>query len=440
MVPISVNLSRYDFLLMDPLAFVERIVKQYHIPRYYLRIEITESVLVKNRHLLIEKLRQFHQSGYQVWLDDFGSAYSSLNVLQNYEFDELKIDQGLLRYFNEDSRKIIRSIVLMAKTMGIHVLAEGAETKEHVDFLRAIGCEKIQGYYYSRPMPYELLRERFQEDNWQIETLPEEQALDAAGLVNLITEAPVAIFQYREDSAIILSENEAYQDVLATAGTKSIQEFNANMQQENYPMREKFMTFLATAVQGSGERRMTFVENGQYLRLSAEKLAETPDFTLVLARLANITYDQDLSAFQQYETVFRNLMLVYDEVYFLDRKKGELHIIESMNSFWQAGDVVTDLSAKVDAYARQYIYAEDRTRFCQFFDPEAICRQAERSGRSEAIDMFRVQKPSGRLVWMIFDASSSTRAHPRISCSACARISGSVRRTCTPCCPSSCLI
>ena len=115
MVPISVNLSRYDFLLMDPLAFVERIVEQYHIPRYYLRIEVTESALVKNRHLLIEKLHQFHQSGYQVWLDDFGSAYSSLNVLQNYEFDELKIDQGLLRYFNEDSRKIIRSIVLMAK-------------------------------------------------------------------------------------------------------------------------------------------------------------------------------------------------------------------------------------------------------------------------------------------------------------------------------------
>lgn len=404
MVPISVNLSHYDFLLMDPLAFVERIVERYHIPRYYLRIEVTESVLVKNRHLLIEKMRQFHQSGYQVWLDDFGSAYSSLNVLQNYEFDELKIDQGLLRYFNEDSRKIIRSIVLMAKTMGIHVLAEGAETKEHVDFLRAIGCEKIQGYYYGRPMPYELLREHCKNTGWQIETLPEEQALDAAGLVNLITDAPVAIFEYRKDRAAILSENEAYQKALTTAGTTSAQEFNANMEQESYPMREKFMTFLATAVQGDGERRMTFVENGQYLRLSAEKLAETPDFTLVLARLANITYDQDLSAFQQYETVFRNLMLVYDEVYFLDRKKNELHIIESMNAFWQAGDVITDLDAKVDAYARQYIYAEDRTRFCLFLDPESIYRQAERSGRSEAIEMFRVQKPSGRFVWMVFDA------------------------------------
>lgn len=404
MVPISVNLSRYDFLLMDPLAFVERIVEQYHIPRYYLRIEVTESALVKNRHLLIEKLHQFHQSGYQVWLDDFGSAYSSLNVLQNYEFDELKIDQGLLRYFNEDSRKIIRSIVLMAKEMGIHVLAEGAETKEHIDFLRAIGCEKIQGYYYSRPMPYELLREQFQEAGWQVETLPEEQALDAAGLVNLITDAPVAIFQYREDRAVILSENEAYQNALTTTGTSSLQEFNANMQQQSYPMREKFMAFLAAAVHSSGERRMTFVENGQYLRLSAEKLAATPDFTLVLARLANITYDQDLTSFQQYETVFRNLMLVYDEIYFLDRKKKALHIIESMNAFWQAGDVITDFKDKRDAYARQFIYADDRTRFRQFLDPEAIYRQAERSGRSEAIEMFRVQKPNGRFVWMIFDA------------------------------------
>lgn len=190
MVPISVNLSRYDFILMDPLAFVEHIVEQYHIPRYYLRIEVTESVLVKNRHLLIDKLQQFHQSGYQVWLDDFGSAYSSLNVLQNYEFDEFKINQGLLRYFNEDSRKIIRSIVLMAKEMGIHVLAEGAETKEHVDFLRSLGCEKIQGYYYGRPMPYELLREHCKKKGWLLETLSEEQACDAAGLVNLITDAP----------------------------------------------------------------------------------------------------------------------------------------------------------------------------------------------------------------------------------------------------------
>lgn len=404
MVPISVNLSRYDFILMDPLAFVERIVEQYHIPRYYLRIEVTESVLVKNRHLLIDKLRQFHQSGYQVWLDDFGSAYSSLNVLQNYEFDELKIDQGLLRYFNEDSRKIIRSIVLMAKEMGIHVLAEGAETKEHVDFLRSIGCEKIQGYYYGRPMPYELLREHCKKKGWLLETLSEEQACDAAGLVNLITDAPVAIFQYREDDAQIISANDAYQKVLATSGTSSREEFNENMRTASYPMREKFMTLLASAAHSVREEHMTFVENGQYLRLNAQKIAATPDFTLMLARLANITYDQDLTAFHQYENVFRNLMLVYDGIYFIDRQRKALYVIESMTSLWQAGDVVDDLKKMADTYARHYIHPEDRARFRRFLDPAVIYQQAERSGRSEAIEMFRVKRPDGRFVWMIFDA------------------------------------
>lgn len=404
MVPISVNLSRYDFILMDPLAFVEHIVEQYHIPRYYLRIEVTESVLVKNRHLLIDKLRQFHQSGYQVWLDDFGSAYSSLNVLQNYEFDELKIDQGLLRYFNEDSRKIIRSIVLMAKEMGIHVLAEGAETKEHVDFLRSIGCEKIQGYYYGRPMPYELLREHCKKKGWLLETLSEEQACDSAGLVNLITDAPVAIFQYREDDAQIISANDAYQKVLATSGTSSREEFNENMRTASYPMREKFMTLLASAAHSVREEHMTFVENGQYLRLNAQKIAATPDFTLMLARLANITYDQDLTAFHQYENVFRNLMLVYDGIYFIDRQRKALYVIESMTSLWQAGDVVDDLKKMADTYARHYIHPEDRTRFRRFLDPAVIYQQAERSGRSEAIEMFRVKRPDGRFVWMIFDA------------------------------------
>lgn len=403
-VPISVNLSRYDFMLMDPHAFVERIVEQYHIPRYYLRIEVTESVLVKNRQLLVDKLRQFHQSGYQVWLDDFGSAYSSLNVLQNYEFDELKIDQGLLRYFNEESRKIIRSIVLMAKTMGTHVLAEGAETQEHVDFLRSIGCEKIQGYFYGRPMPYELLHEHHKETAWPIESLSEEQAYDAAGLVNLITDAPVAIIQYRDDGAQIISANEAYQHTLKATGTQSLAEFNANMCDTQYPMREKLLSFLASAVHSERESRMTFVENGQYMRLSAHKLAETPSFALLQAQLTNLTYDQDLTTFHRYENVFRNLMLVYDDIYFIDHQNKEVHVIESLTSLWQAGDTIEGLQAMADAYARHYIYAEDRTRFRQFLTPDAIYRQAEQSGRSEAIEMFRVQKANGRFVWMIFDA------------------------------------
>lgn len=176
------------------------------------------------------------------------------------------------------------------------------------------------------------------------------------------------------------------------------------MKTVSYPMREKFLTLLANAAKSDREEHMTFVENGQYLRLVAKRLANTADFTLILARLANITYGQDLTSFHQYENVFRNLMLIYDGIYFIDRAKEELHVIESMTAHWQAGDVVTDFKAMADTYAQHYIYAEDRTRFRHFLRPDVIYCQAERSGRSKAIEMFRVKKPDGRFVWMIFDA------------------------------------
>ena len=99
----------------------------------------------------------FHQKGYDIWMDDFGSGYSTLNVLKDYSFDEIKIDMLFLRGLNERGRNIISSIVRMAKSLGIQTLTEGAETREQVDFLRNIGCEKIQGYYYGAPMPYEEL-------------------------------------------------------------------------------------------------------------------------------------------------------------------------------------------------------------------------------------------------------------------------------------------
>lgn len=143
-LPVSINLSRHDFNLMDPFRMVENVISRYDLQRDYIRIEVTETALVKEKHNLIQTLRQFQRSGYQVWLDDFGSAYSSLNVLHNYHFDELKIDMAFLRNFNEKSRRILKAIVLMAKELGVHTLAEGAETKAQVDFLKDIGCEKIQ--------------------------------------------------------------------------------------------------------------------------------------------------------------------------------------------------------------------------------------------------------------------------------------------------------
>lgn len=155
-VPISFNLSRLDFKLSDIYKELTRLTKEYDVPHKMIHIEITESVLDGDEDGYIrEQVTRFQNDGFEVWMDDFGSGFSSLNVLKDYDFDFLKIDMMFLRNFTEKSKVIIRAIVEMAKLLHIGTLSEGMETKEHLDFLKEIGCDRVQGYYYSKPLPYD---------------------------------------------------------------------------------------------------------------------------------------------------------------------------------------------------------------------------------------------------------------------------------------------
>lgn len=118
---------------------------------------------------------------------------------------------AFLHNFNEQSRQIIKAIVLMAKELGIHTLAEGAETKAHVDFLKDVGCEKIQGYYFGRPMTYEDLSVFCKHYEHGLETRREEPVYDKAGLVNVVTDLPTAIFHYDGTQAGVLWANLAFE-------------------------------------------------------------------------------------------------------------------------------------------------------------------------------------------------------------------------------------
>ncbi|WP_313995124.1 bifunctional diguanylate cyclase/phosphodiesterase [uncultured Selenomonas sp.] len=154
---VSVNLSRADFRLMDMVQAVEDVRLRYDVPRQMLNIEVTEGVQSEDERFLQGEIARFRAAGYEVWMDDFGSGYSSLNNVKDYVFDVLKIDMNFLRSFetNPKSAIVIRSIVNMAKELGMHTLAEGVETEEQFEFLREIGCEKVQGYLFSPPIPME---------------------------------------------------------------------------------------------------------------------------------------------------------------------------------------------------------------------------------------------------------------------------------------------
>ncbi|MBR1739995.1 MAG: EAL domain-containing protein [Ruminococcus sp.] len=162
-VPISLNFSRLDFELCDIVTELERLTGDYGVPKEYIDVEVTESALTDTQDLLNKALERLRGLGYKVWLDDFGSGYSSLNVLKDYRFDVLKIDMKFLTGFsdNEKTRPILENIVGLTKQLGMVSLTEGVETREQFEFLRSIGCDRAQGYLFSRPVPKDELIKKF---------------------------------------------------------------------------------------------------------------------------------------------------------------------------------------------------------------------------------------------------------------------------------------
>jgi diguanylate cyclase (GGDEF)-like protein/PAS domain S-box-containing protein len=160
LVPVSINISRLDFELCDIFGIVEQTRAEHDLPRAMLDLEITESALNENENYIRAECDKMREMGYHVWIDDFGSGYSSLNTIANYNFDVLKLDMVFLRSYDNSPRtgKIMTYIIQGAKAMGVAPLCEGVETEKHFNFLKEIGCERAQGYYFGKPMPMEESR------------------------------------------------------------------------------------------------------------------------------------------------------------------------------------------------------------------------------------------------------------------------------------------
>lgn len=191
-IGVSVNLSRLDYQLCDIFGIVEEIVEDSGYPRKYLHIEVTESAFTEDADYLKNVLDKFREAGYEIWMDDFGSGYSSLNLLKDYNFDVLKIDMLFLRGLEDSprTRDIIASVVDMAKKIGIQTLAEGVETEQQFNFLKSIGCEKTQGYLLCRPEPLERILEKVDSGELDIEEESLREYYDVLGRVNMLSPAP----------------------------------------------------------------------------------------------------------------------------------------------------------------------------------------------------------------------------------------------------------
>lgn len=154
-VPISVNVSRAHLENGDFIENFNSLVEKYQIPREYVELELTESLLVEDPARMIETADELKANHYTLSIDDFGSGYSSLNILKQLHFDVLKIDKEFLRAEGSkpEDKVILESVIHMAKNLNMQVLVEGVEVKEQQRMLVQMGCDYAQGYYFSRPIP-----------------------------------------------------------------------------------------------------------------------------------------------------------------------------------------------------------------------------------------------------------------------------------------------
>ena len=152
-VPVSLNFSRLDFELMNVYEVLEKILNKYNIDKDYIHVEITESALSDNPEELNNTINKLKENGYAIWLDDFGSGYSSLNVLKDFMFDVIKIDMRFLSNFEQNAKTndIIDAVIQLATRLGMKTLTEGVETEEQSKFLEEVGCGRLQGYLYGKP-------------------------------------------------------------------------------------------------------------------------------------------------------------------------------------------------------------------------------------------------------------------------------------------------
>ena len=157
-VPVSINVSRIDIYNFDIAQHFHTLAEKYQLPHNLLKIEITESAYAETESVVDNLVKSLRDDGFSVLMDDFGSGYSSLNMLSSIKLDAIKLDSDFLHLEGNDYERgirIIESVVNMAKMMALPIIVEGVETKQQCDFLMDLGCRYVQGYYFYRPMPKE---------------------------------------------------------------------------------------------------------------------------------------------------------------------------------------------------------------------------------------------------------------------------------------------
>ncbi|NLH00460.1 MAG: EAL domain-containing protein, partial [Clostridiales bacterium] len=348
-LPISVNFSRVH--LYDS-RFPERIFKiaqKYGVDTKYIEIELTESAFLLEGEILEQIVDKLHEYGFSVSIDDFGSGFSSLNMLKDVEVDTLKIDMKFLEGFERGGRvgTVVTSVIRMAKWLGIPVVAEGVETKEQVDFLRTLGCEMVQGFYYSRALPRETYLDMIAnretvhcgKDKPAAITLDSINAvLGGNSLVTSLVEGILGgfgIYEFSEGRLEAIRVNRAYCEILGYPDMASFSAHSLNVLTQVYPSDldefvETCKKAVSTgAVQKFTARRYDYYGNIIQFKGFLKHIGGTDTRPLICISFLDATDLMQSQREKELNKYSNALYGIFDEIYEMDYADNSLRILSS---------------------------------------------------------------------------------------------------------------
>lgn len=290
LVPVSINLSRFDFEKVDMVEEIRKILSASGYPSSMIAIEITEAVAGTAPKFISEQISRFHEAGFKVWMDDFGSGYSSLNVLADFDFDLVKFDMKFMRSFssNPKSPALLASLLDMAQTLGIDTLCEGVENREQLIFLQNHGCDRIQGYYFQKPasLPATLsakdkLRRESKEEAPYYQKVGEFSLLHPKGAEDETQGRKAGILEYQNGNLHLLRATADYRSFLEQTDAINLSSFSKTKLPFLKQAPSSFIAAIERCIASGGTESAPFLEEGMPVyRANVRELArKTGAFT-----------------------------------------------------------------------------------------------------------------------------------------------------------------
>lgn len=407
-LPISINFSRSDFQHCNIRRELDRLRAQYHVPDHALCVEVTERDFCDDVSFLKDQLTELRDHGYEVWMDDFGSGFSSLSLLKDLDVDLVKFDLRFLvgsAHINRGNF-IIGALIAMVKQLGMKTLVEGVETEAQLDYLQSVGCERMQGYLYSRPIPFEQLVNLAIWDT--DETEPNCRYYNAVGCCNMVQAIPESVFhgkderlvlpslpacivEYQAGKMSLLETNAAFTAREGQLAFRDPAAFDEYMGQAGTFCRRNLLQAIKQCQDTQKGLTIEVSSHNEVCSLRIDPIAKNEAsgaeaFLIILTGVRTSSFKERKAAVQ---SIMNGIFSLFDSFFVLNLTTQTVHRIK-------VGMNVTDeierlpLPLFLREWARRHVFSEDWKRFLQFYDLSTLVTRINESGCGYLSTFFRV--------------------------------------------------